>query len=201
MFGLICRKYGMSRVIDKNGLYVPITIIETIPNFVTEIKNVDKHGYDAVKIGAKIGKKTNKCIQGITNMSLNFFREFRGICNLNTGDSVDASMFKDDLLLDVVGISKGKGFAGVVKRYNFSLQGASHGVTKSHRGVGSTGMRTSPGRVIPGKKMPGRMGHDRVSIKRVQIVRIDTELRYILVKGSVPGPTHGILLLKKRGNL
>lgn len=204
--GLIGRKCGMSRVFTDDGVSIPVTIIEAQPNKVVQIKSDDNDGYRAIQVTSGI-KKTSKFSKALAG---HFAKakveggiglwEFR----LDTNDAIDfavghelkVDIFSEGAIVDVTGQSKGKGFAGVLKRYNFASQDATHGNSLSHRAPGSIGQRQTPGRVFKGKKMAGHMGDERCTVEKQQIVRIDKEKHLIFVKGAVPGATGGIVMIK-----
>ncbi|MDI6603396.1 MAG: 50S ribosomal protein L3 [Patescibacteria group bacterium] len=187
-------KLGMSQIFDEKGNVVPVTLIEAGPCIVTQIKTKEKDGYFAVQIGFGEAKKVTKAIAGhLKNLGkLLFLREFRTEApkiddkELKKGDKIDVSVFNEGDLVKVSGLSKGKGFAGVVKRWHFKGRPASHGTKHELRTPGSVGA-SQPERVIKGKKMPGRMGFERVTVKNLKIVKIDKENNLIAVKGAVPG--------------
>lgn len=190
----------MSQIFDEKGNVVPLTLIEAGPCIVTQIKTKEKDGYSAVQIGFGEAKKVNKAIAGhLRNLGeFLFLREFReGELKINDkelkrGDRIDVSIFKEGDKVKVSGISKGKGFAGVVKRWHFKGRPATHGTKHELRTLGSVGA-SRPERVIKGKKMPGRMGFERVTIRNLKIVKVDPEKNLLAVKGAVPG-TKGTLL-------
>lgn len=195
----------MSRLLTEDGAFIPVTLVELVPNFVTQIKTVEKDGYNSVQLGINLFKKNNKSLVGkskIVNTFVNYHREFKidstQEMKFTVGDLINFhEIFTLNDQINVTGTSKGKGFQGVIKRHNFSAQGHSHGVTKSHRGLGSTGMCAEPSRVIPGSKMPGQMGNQRTTIKNLSIVYIDEKTRYIAIKGAIPGPKNSIVLIKQ----
>ena len=194
MTGLIGKKVGMTRVFDEKGTVIPVTVIELGPNQITNVRTVEKHGYDAVCLG--FGQKRDKLVRmpqkghykslGITAPKIE--REFRDmyIEGKKVGDSLSCDLFVKGEKVQVVGTSKGRGFAGVIKRWNFSMQDATHGNSRSHRAPGSIGQNQSPGRVFKGKKMAGHMGDERVTIQTLEVVRVDAERNLLLIKGSIP---------------
>lgn len=165
----------MSQIFDEKGRVIPVTLIEAGPCQVTQIKTKERDNYEAIQIGFKPAKKK----------SFRFLREFRD-GEYKVGDKIDVSIFQEGDLVKVSGISKGKGFAGVVKRWGFAGRGASHGVKHEARAPGSIGS-SFPERVIKGKKMPGRMGFERVTVRNLKVVKIDKENNLLAVKGAVPG--------------
>ena len=202
MKGILGRKIGMTQVFTKTGKLIPVTVIEVEPNVVTQIKTVEKDGYDAVQLAtvtvkekssnkAKIGhaKKANTAPK-------RFLRELRGV-NVNDytlGQEINIDVFKEGEVVDVCGISKGKGYQGVIKRWNQSRGPMGHG-SQYHRGVGSLGTLL-PMHVLKGKKMPGHMGSEATTIQNLEVVSVDLENNVILVKGNVPGPKKSLVLIK-----
>jgi len=201
--GLIGKKLGMTQVFDESGSALPATLIEAGPCYVTQVRNTEKDGYSAVQLGygAVPERKLTKGQLGHLEKSeippLKILREFRAkSIDVKAGDVIDVTQFEIGKRVDVVGISKGKGFAGVVKRWNFSGGPVTHGQSDRLRAPGSIAAGTTPGRVFKGKKMPGRMGNSRVSSQNVKVVFIDAEKNIIGVNGSVPGPRGGIVMIK-----
>ena len=202
MKGILGRKIGMTSVFAKNGKLVPVTVIEVEPNIVSQIKTKEKDGYEAIQLAAfeKKEKLANKPETGhlkkANTTPKRFLREIRGVdvANYSLGGEVKADIFAEGEMVDVTGTSKGKGFQGVIKRWNQSRGPMGHG-SQYHRGVGSLGTLL-PMRVIPGKKMPGHMGNEQVTIQNLEIVQIDIENNVILVKGNVPGPKNSLVLVK-----
>ena len=181
---ILGKKLKMSQIFDEDGKVIPITLIQAGPCFVTQIKQKEKDGYNALQIGfgkKKKAKKTDK------DKEFHYLRESRDEKQeLKVGDKIDVSIFKEGDKVKVSGISKGKGFQGAVKRYGFHGKSASHGVKHEHRTLGSVGS-TDAARVFKGKKMPGRMGYERITRKDLKVVKIDIENNLIAVKGAVPG--------------
>ena len=196
-------KLGMTQVFDEKGNVIPVTLIEAGPCIVTQIKTREKDGYSAVQIGFGEAKKVTKAIAGHLKKlgKLLFLREFRNEepkiddKELKRGDKIDASIFKEGDLVRVSGLSKGKGFAGVVKRWHFHGRPATHGTKHELRTGGSVGS-SFPERVIKGKKMPGRMGFERVTISNLKVVKIDPENNFLAIKGAVPGPKGALLEIR-----
>jgi len=202
--GLIGKKLGMTQVFDENGEAVPVTIIEAGPCFVTQIRTLKNNGYSAVQLGfgeVEERKLTKGQLGHLTNAKLpplRFLREFRmKNPEVKVGDKVDVSAFEPGSRVDVVGTSKGKGFAGTVKRYHFKGGPKTHGQSDRLRAPGSIGSTTTPGRVFKGKKMPGHMGSQRVSSQNIKVVLVDAENNLIAVNGSVPGPKGGLVMVKE----
>ena len=202
MKGILGKKVGMTQVFTKDGKLIPVTVIEVEPNVVTQIKTVEKDGYDAIQLGtvtvkekssnkAKIGhaKKANTAPK-------RFLKELRGV-NVNDytlGQVINIDVFKEGEMVDVSGISKGKGYQGVIKRWNQSRGPMGHG-SQYHRGVGSLGTLL-PMHVLKGKKMPGHMGSEAITIQNLEVVSVDLENNVILVKGNVPGPKKSLVMIK-----
>lgn len=202
MKGILGRKLGMTQVFGTNGKLVPVTVIEIEPNVVTQIKTKDNDGYEAVQLGfdSVREKVSNKAKVGHTKKAnttpKRFLREIRGvdISAYTLGQEVKANLFLAGEMVDVTGISKGKGYQGVIKKNNQHRGPMSHG-SKYHRGVGSLGTMR-PMRVMPGKALPGHMGAEQVTIQNLEIIKVDTEDNYILVKGSIPGPKKSMVIVK-----
>ena len=202
MKGILGRKIGMTSVFAKDGKLVPVTVIEVEPNVVSQIKTKEKDGYEAIQLAAfdKREKLANKPEVGhmkkANTTPKRFLREIRGvdIAAYQLGSTVKADIFAEGEMVDVTGTSKGKGYQGVIKRWNQSRGPMGHG-SQYHRGVGSLGTLL-PMRVIPGKKMPGHMGAEQVTIQNLEIVGIDLENNVILIKGNVPGPKKSLVLIK-----
>jgi large subunit ribosomal protein L3 len=199
---LITRKLGMTSVIADDGALFPVTLLSAEPNVITQIKSVDVDGYQAVQVGAEIAKKTNKAqaghLKGAGIMS-KIMREFRikGELdeNIKVGEKLNADLFSVGDIVDVTGTSKGKGFAGTIKRHNFHRGRKTHG-GRSYRRPGSIGSMY-PQHIFKGKKMAGQMGHEQVTTKRLKVGLVDMDLGVIGVIGSVPGPRKGIVILKE----
>lgn len=202
--GLIGRKAGMTRVFTEDGVSVPVTVIEVDPNRVTCVKTVDTDGYAAIQVttGAKKANRLTKPAAGnFAKAGVEAGRglwEFRlsGDEEINVGDSLTVERFEAGQKIDVTGRSKGKGFQGGVKRWNFRTQDATHGNSLSHRAPGSIGQCQTPGRVFKGKKMAGHMGDERCTVQTLEVVRVDAERNLLLVKGAIPGATGGDVIVK-----
>lgn len=204
--GLIGRKRGMTRIYTADGEAIPVTVVEVEPNRVTRIKSVETDGYRAVQIttGSKHRNRITKPEGGeFAKQSIDAGRglwEFRLAddegTELASGNELKAGLFEDGALVDVTGVTIGKGFAGTIKRHNFSMGDATHGNSLSHRAPGSIGQRQTPGRVIKGKRMSGHMGNKQRTIQRLQIVRVDHERNLLLIKGALPGATGGDVVIK-----
>jgi large subunit ribosomal protein L3 len=201
--GLIGKKLGMTQVFGEDGSAIPVTIIEAGPCFVTQIRSLNRDGYSAVQIGfdeVKEKKLTGGQIGHLKRNSLptlRYLREFRtSNPEVKEGDKIDVSQFEIGKRVDVVGFSKGKGFAGTVKRHNFRGGPKTHGQSDRTRAPGSVAATTTPGRVFKGKKMAGHMGNERVSSQNIKVVLVDVEKNLIGVNGSVPGPRGGLVVIK-----
>ena len=199
--GIIGKKIGMSQVFSDSGKVEAVTVIEAGPCLVTQIKTADKEGYNAVQLGFSNAKKLNKAEQGHLKElgKLKKLREFRvdDTAEMKVGDKVDVSQFKTGDVVNVTGVSKGKGFSGVVKRHGFHGGPKTHGQTYRHRAPGAIGATTSPGRVLKGMRMAGHMGAERVTQKGLKVYKTDPEHNLLLVQGAVPGAKNGLLLISK----
>jgi len=203
---LIGKKIGMTQLYSEDGLVFPTTVVQAGPCTVTQIKTYDVDGYDAIQLGYldKKEKNTTKALIGHFNKSSSspkkILKEFRienKVENLSEGTMVSVNQFYEGDLITVSGFSKGKGFAGHMKRHGFSGGRASHGKNSVMRKSGSVGAGTSPGRIFPGMKMAGRMGNQKVSVKNLRILNIDKENNLIFIKGSLPGPNNKVIYLNK----
>ena len=199
--GLIGRKRGMTRVFTEQGDSIPVTVIEVSPNRVTQVKTVETDGYSALQV--TMGTKRNSLVskpqaghfskaeveagEGLWELRL----EGDEGTDLEAGAELNVSQFETGQKVDVTGISKGKGFAGGVKRHNFSMQDATHGNSLSHRALGSIGQCQTPGRVFKGKKMAGHMGDEQVTTQNLEVIQVDTERNLLLIKGAVAGAKNG----------
>jgi large subunit ribosomal protein L3 len=196
MIGLLGRKVGMTRVFTADGISIPVSVIEVHPNRVSQVKTKETDGYSAVQLtgGEKKSSKVNKPLTGhfakaeieAGDMLVEFMVDSEDAFKAGQIISV-ADVFSAGQFVDVAGTSKGKGFAGTVKRYNFRTQDATHGNSRSHRVPGSIGQNQTPGRVFKGKKMAGHMGNVRCTIQSLELVRVDTERNLLLIKGAIPG--------------
>jgi large subunit ribosomal protein L3 len=202
--GLVGRKAGMTRVFTEEGVSVPVTVIEVEPNRVTQVKSIDTDGYAAIQVtvGKRRASRVNKAAVGHfakasteAGRGLWEFRNFDGEA-ISVGDQLSVERFMVGQKVDVTGQSKGKGFQGGIKRWNFHMQDATHGNSISHRAIGSTGQCQTPGRVWKGKKMAGHMGAEQVTIQKLEVVRIDAERNLLLIKGAVSGATGGDVIVK-----
>ncbi|EKF74412.1 50S ribosomal protein L3 [Alcanivorax hongdengensis A-11-3] len=201
--GVIGRKCGMTRVFTEEGVSVPVTVIEVTPNRVAQLKAEETDGYQAVQVtaGERRASRVTKAQAGhFAKAGVEAGRgvwEFRAEAGeLEAGAAVTVEIFEAGQMIDVTGTSKGKGFAGGVKRWNFSTQDATHGNSLSHRAPGSIGQNQTPGRVFKGKKMAGHLGAERVTVQNLEVVRVDAEKNLLLVKGAVPGATGGDVIVR-----
>lgn len=203
--GIVGRKCGMTRVFTEDGASIPVTVIEAEPNRITQIKTDDTDGYVAVQVttGARRASRVSKSQVGhFAKAGVEAGRgswEFRleGLPeDMQVGGNITVEQFEAGQKVDATGTSKGKGFQGVIKRWNFSMQDATHGNSLSHRAPGSIGQCQTPGRVFKGKKMSGHMGAERVTTQNLEIVRIDAERNLLLIKGAVPGAPGGNVIIR-----
>lgn len=201
---LLGRKIGMTRIFGESGDAVPVTVLEIAPNRVSQVKTKESDGYEAIQlsVGEKKTSRVNKALIGHFAKSGvpvgTQVRESRvdAAAEYQAGAEIAVSMFEQGQYVDVAGVSKGKGYAGTIKRHNFRGQDATHGNSRSHRVPGSTGQNQTPGRVFPGKKMAGRMGGVNTSVQSLEVIRVDAERNLLLVKGAVPGATGGSVSVK-----
>ena len=202
MKGILGRKIGMTQVFSKDGKLIPVTVVSVEPNFVSQIKTIETDGYEAIQLAsvATKEKNTNKPELGHLKKAgvepKRFLKEIRGVnvSDYTLGQTLDASIFTEGEMVDVSGISKGKGYQGVIKRYNQTRGPMGHG-SQYHRGVGSMGTLL-PMHVLKGKKLPGHMGHELVTVQNLEIVKIDLENNIVLIKGNVPGPKQALVVIK-----
>ncbi|CAM3845082.1 MULTISPECIES: 50S ribosomal protein L3 [Vibrio] len=204
MIGLIGRKVGMTRVFTEEGVSIPVTVVEVEANRVSQVRTLETDGYAAIQVttGAKKANRVTKpeaghfakagveAGRGLWEFRLENGEEFE------VGAELTVELFNETKKVDVTGTSKGKGFQGAVKRWNFSTQDMTHGNSLSHRAPGSIGQCQTPGRVFKGKKMAGHMGAERVTTQNLEIVRVDAERNLLLIKGAVPGATGGNVIVK-----
>ena len=201
---IIGKKVGMTQIFDETGKVIPVTVIEAGPCTVVQKKTVENDGYDSVQLGFEdlADKKVTKPMKGHFEKAgvsaKKYLKEFRleNCAAYNVGDVLKADVFAAGDKIDVVGISKGKGYAGVVKRWNAHSQEHTHGVGPVHRSVGSTGANTDPSRVMPGKHMPGHLGAEQVTVQNLEVVKVDAEANMIAIRGAVPGPKGGVVFIK-----
>jgi len=201
--GIIGKKLGMGQMFGDDGKVEALTAIEAGPCVVTQVKTTDKEGYNAAQLGFGQSKRLNSSQKGHLKKLGQFrhLQEFRlaDTKKVKVGDKIDVSLFKEGDLVNVTGISKGKGFAGVVKRHHFAGGPKTHGQSDRHRAPGSIGSTTSPGRVLKGMRMAGHMGNSRVTVRHLQVYKTDPERNLLLIRGAVPGAKNGLLLIKKAG--
>ena len=203
--GIVGRKAGMTRVFTDDGVSVPVTVIEVEPNRVTQVRSAETDGYSAIQVtvGSKKASRLNKPMSG--HYAKAGVEAGRGLWEFRTEDhsgdvpevgaEIKADLFEAGQVVDVRGVSKGKGFQGGVKRHNFRTQDATHGNSLSHRAAGSIGQCQTPGRVFKGKKMAGQMGSERVTTQNIEVVRVDSDRNLLLVKGAVPGARGGDVVI------
>jgi large subunit ribosomal protein L3 len=211
--GILGTKLGMTQVFDENNKVVPVTVVKAGPNVVTRIRTPDRDGYTAVQLayGEISPRKVNRPLTGqyaaagvnprrhLTELRLD---DETAVAEYEVGQELTATVFADGAYVDVTGTSKGKGFAGTIKRHGFSKQGASHGTQAVHRKPGAIGGCATPGRVFKGTKMPGRMGNERVTAQNLLVHKVDADNGVLLIKGAIPGRNGGLVLVRsaiKRG--
>jgi len=192
----------MTQIFQESGQVVPVTVVESGPCTVTQIRTSSKDGYEAVQVGFTPVKRLNRALRGHLGRT-GLFRHLRelpvdGVGDLEVGQQVNVDVFEVGEKVDVVGTSKGKGFQGTMKRHGFHGGPRTHGQSDRARAPGSIGAGTTPGRVFKGKKMSGHMGNVRVTVKNLEVVQVDAERNLLLLKGGVPGATNGLLFIKKR---
>lgn len=220
MKGIIGRKVGMTQIFDENGSALPVTVIEAGPCYITQVRTEERDGYTAIQMGFdEISAKRNGASrlnqplrghlrraelleEGIDLPDLRVLREFRlkngaDAADLEAGAKVTVDVFEQGDMVDIVGTSKGRGFAGTIKRHNFNRQPKTHGQSDRERAPGSIGQSAYPGRTIKGMRMSGRMGNDRVTIKNLKVVVVDAERNLLAVRGSVPGAKGGIVVIRE----
>ncbi len=199
--GIIGRKLGMAQVFKDNGEAAAVTAVEAGPCVIIQVKTAAKEGYNAVQLGFGEAKRLKSPQRGHLKGlgKFQYLREFRvdDAEAAEVGDSVDVNLFQAGDLVDVTGISKSKGFAGVVKRHHFAGGPKTHGQSDRHRHPGSIGATTSPGRVWKGMRMAGRMGHDRVTVRNLEVLGVEPDRNLLLIGGAVPGNRNGLLLIRK----
>ena len=221
--GILGRKVGTTQIFQEDGTSVPVTVLEVGPCHVLQVRTVDRDGYQAVQLGFQDkprrlssrserghvapsfgSKRSGRAAEAGVQLPAKagcepkrFVREFRGATDLEVGAEVTAAVLDGVKAVDVVGTSRGRGFSGVMKRHNFSGQRATHGVKKCHRHAGGTGMNTYPGRTFKGKKMAGRYGGARTTMRNLKVVRVDAENNLLLVRGAVPGPRGGFVVVQE----
>lgn len=202
--GVLGVKLGMTQVWDENNRVVPVTVIEVSPNVVTQIRTVDNDGYDAIQIAAgpidprKVSKPLKGHFEKAGVTPRRHLTEIRtsDASSYEVGQELTAETFEPGAIVDVVGTSKGKGTAGVMKRHNFAGVSASHGAHRNHRKPGSIGASATPSRVFKGMRMAGRMGNERVTVMNLSVVKVDPERNLLLIKGAVPGPKGRLVFVR-----
>lgn len=219
---ILGRKIGMTQIFLEDGTAVPVTVVQAGPCHVLQVRSKDRDGYEAVQMGfedkprrlakrsergqvATIESKRSKkrSAAGIETPAKadcepqRFVREFRGSSEANVGDTLTVEQFNDVKKVDITGTSKGRGFAGVMKRHNFAGQRATHGVKKCHRHAGGTGMSASPSRTFKGKRMAGQYGNAKVTTRNLEVVRVDAENNLLMIRGAVPGPNGGFVSIRQ----
>jgi large subunit ribosomal protein L3 len=205
MKGIIGKKLGMTQVFDEQGNAVPVTVIEAGPCFVTQVRSGEKDGYTAIQLGFSEAKPQRLTKGELGHLkrnnlpALRYLREFRlrdGEVDVAEGTEVKVDVFAKGERVDVIGTSKGRGFAGTIKRHHFHRQPKTHGASDRERAPGSVGSTTTPGRTYPGQRMAGRMGNDRVTAENLEVIVVDAERNLLAVRGSVPGANDGIVIIK-----
>ncbi len=203
--GYLGKKIGMSQVFGDDGRVIPVTVIQAGPCIVTQIKTKERDGYEAVQLGYGEVKRRNKPLTGhfqSTNSRLcRYLREVQAddIAEFQEGQAIGVDIFQPGERIDVIGRSKGKGFAGVVKRHGFHGGPRTHGQSDRTRAPGSIGAGTTPGRVLKGLRMAGHMGDERITLKGLEVVRVDPERNLLLVKGGIPGAPNGLIQIRRVG--
>lgn len=204
--GLVGKKCGMTRIFTEAGESIPVTVVEVHANRITQVKNTDVDGYQAIQVttGTRRDSRVTAAQKG--HFSKAGVAAGRGVWEFRANDSdlegreiggeILADLFEQGQIVDVTGQSKGKGFQGGVKRHNFSMQDATHGNSVSHRVLGSTGQNQSPGKVFKGKKMPGQMGNKRVTVQGLEVISVDVEKGLLVIKGAIPGATGGDVIVR-----
>lgn len=204
--GLVGKKCGMTRVFTETGASIPVTVVEVSANRITQVKNTDVDGYQAIQVttGTRRDSRVTAAQKG--HFAKAGVAAGRGVWEFRANDSdlegraiggeILADLFEQGQMVDVTGQSKGKGFQGGVKRHNFSMQDATHGNSVSHRVLGSTGQNQSPGKVFKGKKMPGQMGNKRVTVQGLEVISVDVEKGLLVIKGAIPGATGGDVIVR-----
>ncbi len=203
MRGILGKKVGMTQLFDENGNVVPVTIVEAGPCYVTQVKTVETDGYHAVQLGfdeVPERKLTNGQRGHLEKSGAPLLRRLREIRSTEPaahalGDIVKADIFAEGDVVDVVGISKGRGFAGAVKRHGFAGGPKTHGQSDRHRATGSRGAGTTPGHTFPGSKAPGQMGNKRVTVQNLKIALVDPERNLLAIRGAIPGPRSGLVMV------
>ena len=202
--GVVGRKSGMTRIFTDDGVSIPVSVIEVEPNRITQVKSVETDGYSAVQVtvGSRRASRVTKSEAGhFAKANAEAGRDLFELRNdaqeaFEVGASITVESFSAGQIIDVTGTSKGKGFAGGIKRWNFGMQDATHGNSRSHRVLGSIGQCQTPGRVFKGKKMAGHLGNERVTVQNLEVIRVDAERNLLLVKGAIPGAPGGDVFVR-----
>jgi large subunit ribosomal protein L3 len=200
--GILGRKIGMTQVFDADGRAVPVTVVEAGPCRITQIKTPERDGYSAIQLAFGTRGRTVKPLAGhLAKAGVDSARhlvELRldGLGDVELGDEIKADIFSEDELVDVIGVTKGKGFAGSMKRHNFGGLSASHGTERKHRSPGSVGACATPARVFKGTRMAGHLGHARVTTLNLRVIKADPERNLLLIRGAVPGPKDGLVMIR-----
>ena len=204
--GLVGKKCGMTRVFTEAGESIPVTVVEVHANRITQVKNTDVDGYQAIQVTTGTRRDSRVAAAQKGHFAKAGVAAGRGVWEFRANDSdlegreiggeILADLFEQGQMVDVTGNSKGKGFQGGVKRHNFSMQDATHGNSVSHRALGSTGQNQSPGKVFKGKKMPGQMGNKRVTVQGLEVISVDVEKGLLVIKGAIPGATGGDVIVR-----
>jgi len=204
--GLIGHKIGMTRIFTDEGVAIPVTVLDVSANRISQIKSVERDGYSAIQVAygtRKVNRLTRSDAGHFAKAGIEaayglheFVVPVEMLADVKLGDAISVGCFQANQLIDATGISKGKGFAGVIKRYHFSSNRASHGNSRSHRSAGSIGQNQDPGRVFPGKKMAGQLGNVQRTVQRLKIIRIDTDRKLLFIKGAVPGFNGSVVIVR-----
>lgn len=204
--GLVGKKCGMTRIFTEAGESIPVTVVEVHANRITQVKNTDVDGYQAIQVTTGTRRDSRVAAAQKGHFAKAGVAAGRGVWEFRANDSdlegreiggeILADLFEQGQMVDVTGNSKGKGFQGGVKRHNFSMQDATHGNSVSHRAIGSTGQNQSPGKVFKGKKMPGQMGNKRVTVQGLEVISVDVEKGLLVIKGAIPGATGGDVIVR-----
>ena len=204
--GLVGKKCGMTRVFTEAGASIPVTVVEISANRITQVKNTDVDGYQAIQVTTGTRRDSRVAAAQKGHFAKAGVAAGRGVWEFRANESdlegreiggeILADLFEQGQMVDVTGNSKGKGFQGGVKRHNFSMQDATHGNSVSHRAIGSTGQNQSPGKVFKGKKMPGQMGNKRVTVQGLEVISVDVEKGLLVIKGAIPGATGGDVIVR-----
>jgi large subunit ribosomal protein L3 len=200
--GILGRKVGMTQVFDDGGHAVPVTVVEAGPCRIAQVKTPEKDGYTAVQLAFGEPKRVNQptarhfAKAGVDPARYLVELRLEDVGDYSPGSEITADVFEEGEMVDVVGVTKGKGFAGVMKRHNFGGLGASHGTERKHRSPGSIGGASTPARVFRGQKMPGHLGHERVTILNLKVIKVDADRNLMLIRGAVPGPRGGLVMVR-----